>query len=110
MPGEKNKEEKLRVEVGTDPIIFEIVSEPYVVFTFKGYIPAVDIQIREENAPRVMFIGASSLSRGIEERRVKNDGKFKGICLRIRKESEDRYAKYIVESVSKDIIVGEDLG
>lgn len=102
-------EKKNRLEVTVDPVIFEIVSEPYVVLTYRGYAPVVDVMVREESEPRVMYISASSLSHGIEEQREKNNGKFKGINLRVRKESNERFAKYIVESVAKDVIIGEDM-
>lgn len=106
---EEVKKRFVRIEITTEPVIVEIISEPYVVLTFKGYAPVVDVLVREENAPRVLFIGSSSLSHGIEEIRQRNNGKFKGINLRVRKESTDKFAKYIVEAIAKDAIIGEDL-
>lgn len=101
---------KPKLDITTEPVIFEIVSEPYVVLTYRGYAPVVDVKPREDNEVKCLYITASSLSQGIEEQRQKNDGKFSGINLRVKKESEDRFAKYVVESVKKDIIIGEDLG
>ncbi|MBI4565645.1 MAG: hypothetical protein HY716_13205 [Planctomycetes bacterium] len=88
--------EKPTLKVGVDWIELEIVSEPYVLMTMRGYAPVVDAK-PAGGEPHVLFIGSRSLGEGIEGEVKKRDGKFSGIRMRVRKESEDKMAKYMVE-------------
>ena len=81
-----------------DPVTVKIITEPYVVLTARGYAPVVDIEVDGDAERKVMFISAASLSQALEELRSENGGHFAGIRMRVRKESADRFAKYIVES------------
>ena len=96
---EKQGNRKISVSFTTEPTKIKIVSEPTVVFTQRGYAPVVKVAIEGEEEEKVMFISAASLSAGLEELRSENDQKFAGIEAVIRKESTDRFAKYIVEGV-----------
>ena len=81
----------------TEPLRIEIVTEPYVLLTFKGYAPVVGVATSEHTDPPLpLFIGSSSLSQGLEILREQNGGKFTGIKCMISKESVERYSKYIV--------------
>lgn len=83
------------LKVGVDPVDADIVSEPYVVMTFRGYSPVVDVQ--SGGAAHVLHISAKSLSQAIEPMVRANEGKFAGLKLRLRKESADKMAAYVVE-------------
>jgi len=74
-----------------------ITSEPYVVFTKRGYQPAVDIIDTKTKKEFFLYIGAKSLAVPLETLRQENDGNFKGLEFWVRKESNDRMARYVIE-------------
>ncbi|MBI2933037.1 MAG: hypothetical protein HYY16_15440 [Planctomycetes bacterium] len=88
--------ENENVKVGTDWMEVEIMSEPYVVMTFRGYEPVVDVQTG--GAKKRLFIGPKSLGQALEPS-VRKSGKFAGLRFRVKKESGDRMAPYVVEMV-----------
>jgi len=94
------REERPRITIGQDWTEIEIVSEPSVVVTFKGYAPVVKARVSTIAEPLPLFIGSKSITDGIEPLRVENGGRFAGLKLRLRKESEDRYARYLVEKAA----------
>jgi hypothetical protein len=49
---------------------------------------------------KMLYISSYSISAALEPLVEENDGKFAGIKLRISKESDDRFAKYVVEPVT----------
>lgn len=88
---------KLSLSFTVEPTTVKIMSEPYVILTARGYAPVVDAEVVGEPDSRIMYISAGSLSNQLEELRIQNEGKFKGITAKIRKESTDKFAKYILE-------------
>jgi len=87
--------ERPNVKVGVTPVDVEIVSEPYVVMTMRGYAPVVDVQ--GPDGKQILYVSSKSISEGLEPLVKANGGKFQGLKLRLRKESEDRMAAYVVE-------------
>jgi hypothetical protein len=89
------KERYPNLKVGTDWIAVEVVSEPYVVMSIRGYAPVVDVQSPE--GKQILFISSKSISLGLDPLVQANGGKFQGLRLRLRKETADRMAPYVVE-------------
>ena len=83
------------LKVGVNAVVVEVVSEPYVVMSFRGYAPVMDVQ--GPDGKQILFISSKSISEGLEPLRQQNGGKFTGLKLKLRKETEDRMAPYIVE-------------
>ena len=92
---EQSKRPNLKVK--TEWVSVEILSEPYVVMTFRGYAPVVDVKAPGEADPLGLFISSKSISLGLDAFVKENGGKFSGLKLRLRKESDDRMAPYVVE-------------
>jgi hypothetical protein len=46
-----------------------------------------------------MFIGAKSLADPLQQMVASNGGRFSGLKLSLKKQSDDRYAGYVVEKV-----------
>lgn len=88
------------LQVGTDEVAFTITSEPFVIFTYRGYVPAVLARL-PDGSERVLFIAAASIAMPLEGLRKRNENRFSGIRIGIRKESTDRYAKYIVREIAE---------
>ena len=95
--------------ISTEAIVVKIVSEPKVVMTYRGYAPVVEVQVEGEAHNRLMYINSKSVSTTLETLRVENGGKFSNITIRIRKESNDKFAKYIIDKASDGVIQGEKL-
>ena len=92
-----SKEALPSLKVSTGWIPLEIVSEPDVVLTFRGYAPILRVQKCRTGVEYSLYISAKSLAEPLEELRKNNGGIFKGIQLRIRKESMEQMSKYQIE-------------
>ena len=90
-----DQERRPNLKVGVDWVTVEIVSEPYVVMSIRGYAPVVDVQTPE--GVLILFISSKSISVGMDPLVQANGSKFKGLKLRLRKETDDRMAPYVVE-------------
>ena len=87
------------LKVGTGWIELEIISEPDVVLTFKGYAPILHVQKISNNLEYIFYISASSLGRSLEELRENNGGAFQGIEFRVRKKDAAKTAPYEIEII-----------
>lgn len=90
-----DQERKPNLKVGVEWIPVDIVSEPYVVMTVRGFAPVVDVKCPQGEF--ILYISSKSMSDGLEPLLQASDGKFNGLKLRVKKESEDKMARYIVE-------------
>ncbi len=89
------EQQRSNLKVGVDWVSVEVVSEPYVVMGFRGYAPVVDVT--GPTGKQMLYISSKSISEGLDPLVQANGGKFLGLKLRLRKESEDRMAAYAVE-------------
>ena len=86
------------LRVGTDPSLIRISSEPYVVFTARGYAPVIEVTDCKSGKSYLLFISARSIAEKLEDLRKANSNRFTGIEIWISKESTDRMARYVVEA------------
>ena len=93
-------EKRLEVlKVSTGWIELEIISEVNVIYTFGGYKPVVIVKKLINNTEYNLYITAMSLAKELEPLRENNNGLFKGIKIRIRKESDDKRSTYELEEL-----------
>ena len=92
-----SKEPLPSLKVSTGWIELEIISEPDVVLTFKGYAPILKMHKSRTGVEYMLYISAKSLAEPLEELRKNNGGIFKGIQLRIRKKGMEKTSKYEIE-------------
>lgn len=90
-----DQERKPNLKVGVDWIPVEITSEPFVVMTVRGYAPVVDVKTAQGEF--ILYISSKSISDGLESLVRQSNGAFKGLKIKVKKESEDKMARYIVE-------------
>lgn len=83
----------------TDFANLKVISEEYVVFTNRGYAPVVDVENMTDNTKYQFYIQALSVAKKFEELRKENDYNFKGITIRVKKESNDKFAPYVIEKI-----------
>ncbi|RME05301.1 MAG: hypothetical protein D6805_00130 [Planctomycetota bacterium] len=89
------------VKITTEEVHLTIVGEPYVRYTHRGYAPVVNVKVNEKEK-KVLFISSASLAAGLQPLVEKQNGKFDGIQIKVRKESNDRFAKYLVTPVTDE--------
>lgn len=89
------EERKPNLKVGVNWITADVVSEPFVVMSIRGYAPVVNVKVPEGDF--ILYISSKSISEGLDPLVQANGGKFAGLKLRLRKETEDKMAPYIVE-------------
>lgn len=87
------------LKVSTGWIQLEIISEPNVILTYKGYAPILQVRKLRTNVEFILYISAKSLAGPLEELRENNAYLFKGIKFQVRKESNAPMAKYEVEEL-----------
>ena len=87
------------LKIGTGWIELEIISEPDVILTVRGYAPILRIRKSKTDVEYFLYVSAKSMAEPLEELRKNNGGIFSGIRLRIRKESMDRMSKYKIEAM-----------
>ena len=90
-----DQERKPNLKVGTEWVPVEITSEPYVVMTIRGFAPVVDV--KTPGGEFILYVSSKSMSDGLVPMLEKTDGKFNGLKFRVKKESEDKMARYILE-------------
>jgi len=87
----------LRIKFGTSWKQLDICSEVKVIATARGYAPG--LVIGHDGVQELMLIGAASLTRPLEALRLANNGKLKGLTVRIRKAAAHSTAPYECEQV-----------
>ena len=63
----------------------EIISEPDIYITSRGYVPVVRIIADGHKIPRLLIISAKSIALPMEEMRHDNAGQFLGLRFSLRK-------------------------
>lgn len=86
-----------QLKVDIEPIRLLFISEPYVIFTKRGYQAAVNVFDQKRRTEHFIYLGAQSLAEQLEVLRASNEGRLKGIEVWIRKKDATRFAKYYVE-------------
>lgn len=97
-----SKEISPSLKVSTGWIQLEIISEPNVVLTYKGYAPVLRVRKLRTNVEFILYISAKSLAEPLEKLREDNDYLFNGIKFKVRKENSTPMAKYEVEELNSE--------
>ena len=58
------------LRIGTGGTEVEFLSDPYVVYTRRGYAPVVDVRVADVGSERTLFVSAVSLASALEEIRL----------------------------------------
>ena len=72
----------------------EVLSEPYVVYSARGYAPVIDVRVEAKKITQILYISARSLATALEDMRLDNNGLCTGLRFEIRKSSDTRTATY----------------
>lgn len=86
-----------RLIIDVEPRRLLVTSEPYVIYTARGYQPVVNVLERRTKREFYLFIAAKSLSNPLESLRKQNDGKTTGLEFWLHKEGAEKRSSYILE-------------
>ena len=95
---DEKEDAKTNLTVGLEEVTVTVTGEPTVVFTMRGYAPVVPVKTGQGESKR-LFISAASMANAIEPMKLKNGGKFTGLKFALKKESTDKFAKYVVREL-----------
>lgn len=93
------KETLPALKVSTGWIELEIISEPDVILTFRGYAPILQVRKINNDLEYIFYISAASLGKTLEGLRENNANSFKGIQFRVRKKDATPMAPYEIEAI-----------
>ncbi len=92
------RDQLTQLRIGEGWIQLRIHGEPFVKATFRGYTPVLEVENLHSQTRHFLYMSAKTFMEGIEPLRVGNSGRFDGLQFRIRKEADDRFARYLIES------------
>ena len=84
------------LKIGSNPLPLRFISEIYLSFLNKKYLPIIDVYNTKTKKQFSIIVGASSLAVEFEKLRLDSDGKLIDLECWVHKESDDKYAKYLV--------------
>lgn len=90
---------KLQLSTGWVPL--EILGEPNVVLTFKGYAPVVKVKALKTGLKYLLYIQALSMATPLESRRKGNGDRFDGLKFELRKSGSENWSPYEVRSLNE---------
>ena len=88
-----------KLKVGTSLVVVTIIGEPYVTYTKFGYGAVVNCKDIYTGQVYALGLSAVSIADPIEKRRLTNNGVLDGLTIGLRRESDDKKAKYIISDV-----------
>jgi len=92
---------KSHLKVTTTPVVVTVVSEPFVVLSYRGFCPVVRVRLEDGTEP-IFFIGARSFSEALAPHLLGEGGdKFLGLKLRLSRDGIFSTAPYLVEVLNE---------
>mgnify|MGYP000232889028 CR=1 FL=1 len=88
---------KERLKVTTEPVKLRFTSEPYAMFVTKQYVPVIDVHELKRQRDYYLIISPVSLSMKLNDIRLESGGALIHSEIWLHKESDEKYAKYVVE-------------
>lgn len=92
---------KLQMRVTDSNALLRFTSEPFVIYTRRGYAAAVDVMNVHTGEEGYLLLSAQSLADQLHEIVDTRSGKFEGIALLIKKASKDKMSPYVVTDPSQ---------
>jgi hypothetical protein len=88
-----------QLRISSSPRLIQVLSGPHVVPTRRGYQPVLCVEELHEGKKYLLYISAMSLTEALEEIRAQRAGSLVGAAIKVRKESEEKMARYEAELV-----------
>lgn len=87
---------KVQLRVSDTALLLTIRSEPYVLYSKRGYQAAVDVENVHSGEEGYLIISAVSLSDQLHQLSQARNGLLNGASIMIKKAGKDRMAPYVV--------------
>lgn len=95
-----NPEDVSYCRVSTDWTDIQILTDPFVIYTKRGYSPVLLVEELNTEEKCLLFVSAKSLSEFLEKLR-KERGALVGVNVRVRKRGEEKFSTYEVEELAE---------
>ena len=90
------------LKISTGDIEIEILDNyPKVIFSAQKYLPYLKVKILNTGLEKKLYVSAMSLSYQINKI-YEDRGTLMNIKLKLKKENDTQFAKYIVEMLNED--------
>lgn len=87
------------LRVGTEWTEVEVLTDPFVVYRRERYLPAILVEQLDSEERYLLFVAAVSIAKCLESMREER-GALIGLRIRVRKNSDDKFAAYEVEELA----------
>ena len=92
-------ERPVPISIGTGWTAIRIVSEPFLVVTFRGYAPMCEVEAASTGLRYGLLIGSKSITTAFEPLRAANGGLFANLNVSLRRSGTERTAPYEVRKL-----------
>lgn len=92
-------ERPVPISIGTGWTAVRIVSEPFLVVTFRGYAPMCEVEVVSTGLRYGLLLGSKSITAAIEPLRAANGGLFANLHVSLRRLGAERTAAYEVRKL-----------
>jgi len=85
------------LKIDIEPKRLLITSEPYVIFTVRGYQAAVNVIERKTRREYFIYLSAQSLAVALQKMQEENSGKMLGLEFWVRRKDSTKFSGYVIE-------------
>jgi hypothetical protein len=86
------------LKVGTAATEVEVVSEPFIRLSVRGYLPCIKVKVVKSQLEYALPIGSKSITEGLEKLREENNGLFTNLKFNLSKKDDTQMAPYLMSS------------
>ena len=96
-----------RFQATNKPVVIKIMSDPFGMPTARGYVAAVMIRRPGKNNSEHLIVSAMSLTKPLEELRLRRNGTLKGAVVAVHKDGDIndkesfKRAKFVVQGLEE---------
>ena len=86
------------LKVGTASTEVEVISEPFIRLSVRGYLPCLKVKVLKSQLEYALSLGSKSITEGLEKLREENDGYFTKLRFNLSKKDDTQMAPYVLSS------------
>ena len=84
------------LKVGTASTEVEVISEPFIRLSVRGYLPCLKVKVIKSQLEYALPIGSKSITEGLEKLREENNGYFTKLRFNLSKKDDTQMAPYVL--------------
>ena len=86
------------LKVGTASTEVEVISEPFIRLSVRGYLPCLKVKVLKSQLEYALSLGSKSITEGLEKLREENNGYFTKLRFNLSKKDDTQMAPYVLSS------------